>query len=259
MGVLRRLLVLTTVAFVAAGCGETAPVPSPVSADDEAGRWAMLSVRQVALRDAWSVLQGLPYTRTARTEQHAEEGTLNAFAEREVAFLPARGRRIVAADSAGAFDYGHFKLFASEVLPGRDPVDVGTLALALSAEPLQPESAGAYRFRQRADTLLDGYPVQVLEARARPEAGDGHNVRRLTFYVAPETNDLVGLRLSRVDLGKFFREESEVDVLLRRLEDGTYAPAHTRVRSEIVMPFQPRRPVTTRARYTLTPPLLAAN
>ncbi|HYE59125.1 MAG TPA: hypothetical protein VD948_11495, partial [Rhodothermales bacterium] len=142
MGALRRLLLLTTVAVAAMGCGETSTTPQPLSETDEAGRWAMLSVQQGSLRDAWSVLQGVPYTRTARTEQRAEEGSLQAFAEREMVFAPAQGRRLVAGDSAGTFDYGHFQLFASEVFPGRDPENVGDLALALAEEPLRAESAG---------------------------------------------------------------------------------------------------------------------
>lgn len=253
-----RLLALFVLALGGAGCRASAPDVPVLTAADEAGRWAMLSVRVAPMRDAWTVLRTQPYTRVARTEQHAEDGALRAFAERVVALTPSQGLRLVTADSAGAFDYGHFQLFTSEILPTRDPVDLGTLVLQLAEGPLRPENALAYRFRQRGDTTLRDTPVQVLEAVARPEAGDGLNVRRLTYYFDPAANDLVGLRLTRVDLGKFFREESEVEVVLHPLPGGTYAPALTRVRTEAIMPFQPRLPVTTVARYHFGAPLLAA-
>ncbi len=257
MRICATLLSLLLAAFFGAGCQNTSPAPepspTPASASDagEAARWAMLAARTTPLRDAWDVLTGHPYARQARTEQRLLDGTLEAFVARAWNAAPGTARRLAVADSGGAFTYGHFQMFTSEVFPSPDPDNVGALALALADEPLLPQNTLAYVYRQRADTSIDGRTRHVFEARAHPTRGDGHNVRRLTFFVDPATNDLTGLSLMRVDLGTFFREESTLAVELTPLPDGLYIPALTHLRSESVMPFQPRRPITTTARYRL--------
>jgi len=95
-----------------------------------------------------------------------------------------------------------------------------------------------YRFRILADTLLWDRPAHVYEARARPESGDGLNVRVVRQYVDVETNKLVGIFLERVDLALLFREESRFYVDLKPGPDGSFLPYNTRFETRIRMPFR---------------------
>jgi hypothetical protein len=78
----------------------------------------------------------------------------------------------------------------------------------------------------------------VFEARARPEAGDGLNVRVVRQYVDVDTNKLVGVYLERADLALLFREDSKFYVDLKPGPDGDFLPYNTRFETRIRMPFR---------------------
>ena len=244
----RRLVVLLALLGLALPATATllwrAPsgTAAPAAARDDAARRLFETARFEPLRSAWQTVGATPHTRRARTEQHDRDGLLRAFDE-----VTTEGARTFDRASGGAFDYGFFTAYVSERTTTPDPHDVGALALVNLADVLR--SPDAFAFDVRADSVVGDVGVRIVEATALPGAGDGHNVRRFTLFVDPETQTVVGVDVRRIDLGTWFREETRTRVETQRLRDGRAMPTRTDFESLVVMPFRPAQPISTVALY----------
>ncbi len=245
----RRLVVLLALLGLALPATATLlwPAPTPGAAPevrrDDTARRLFESARFESLRSAWQTARSTPHTRRARTEQHDRDGLLRAFDE-----ATTEGARTLARASGGAFDYGFFTAYVSERTTTPDPHDIGALALANLADVLR--SPDAFAFDIRSDSVVGDLDVQIVEATALPGAGDGHNVRRFTLFVDPETQSVVGVDVRRIDLGTWFREETRTRVETQRLRNGRVMPTRTDFESLVVMPFRPAQPISTVALYS---------
>lgn len=257
-------ILILLAAFLHAGCGqETTDLPGEAVYttyenafnQDPAARDSVLalfaSVDTAPLREAFGRLPEYAFTRYYRTEQRNEEGFLVAYRERTVrhsGFPGSRRFELVEQDSSGTFDFGFFEQFVSANVESQDPRDLAPFLWPEDPPYLQPRYYEDYLYRIQPDTLLGDLAARVFEVRARPKEGDGKNIRRVQLYVDRGTNTLVGVRLERIDLAMFFREESRYFVHMQPVE-GTWLPRNTRFESRIVMPFRPAQLFRTVATF----------
>lgn len=214
---------------------------------------AIRNAKKEALQGAFGRLDSYSYTRYIRTEQFDDEDYLLAYTEHVAGVRQLDGERLVdvqQADSGGAFEFGFFKGFVSENVDTTDPVDMVPYVLPEDPGYLDPRHIDKYIFRELSDTLLWDRQARVIEARARPDLGDGLNVRRVRHYIDRGTDEIVAMSLERIDLALLFREESSFYVHVRPLNDGSGLPYNTRFESRIRTPFRGSYRVRTVSTYT---------
>ncbi len=263
-------LALLMLAVSAAGCtSPTAPPGEAVYAtfenpsnQDVGERDSVLAAFAEAdtepIRRAFERLNVAAFTRYFRTEQLDKNEYLVAFRERTVRHggLPGSRRfQLVEQDSSGAFEFGFFEQFVSANVDAQDPRDLTEYLLPADPPYLMPRNYGAYFYRMKPDSLMDDGLARVFEIRARPEEGDGKNIRRVRLYVDTATGALVAIQLERIDLALFFREESRFFVHIQQTEAG-WVPRTTRFESLIVMPFRPPQLFRTVAAYSDVRPVV---
>ena len=213
---------------------------------------ALATVRQQAFQEAFSLLPEYVFTRYTRTEQFDDEDYLVAYTERTVHHTQendVRSTTVESADSAGAFDFGFFKRFVSENVDDIDPVNLAPHLIPKDPPYLAARNYDLYLYRFLSDTLLWDAMARVIEIRARPEAADGKNIRRVRLFVDRGTNELVAMYLERIDLALFFREESQYYVHIRRAPDGEWVPYNSRFHTLIRTPLQTAQQFRTVSTY----------
>lgn len=205
-----------------------------------------------ALRTAFERLPDYGFTRRLRTVQFdpAEEDRIAAI-ERVVRHTFRDGERIYrvqTADTVGTFAFGLLRHFADPA-PLRDPQ--AAISSILPEEPpyLSPRHRDAYRYRVLADTVLWGRPVQVIAVGARPEEGEGQNIRRARLYIDRATHALLALSVRYRRDALLFQEQSAFFVSLRPAPDSGWVPYRTSVRTRIDVPLLPPRLFQTQAMY----------
>lgn len=251
---MKQVLYIAAV-IVLTGCGGDAM--STLGPTERAERDALVeairTARHDAIEGAFGRLDDYAYRRYIRTEQFDDEDFLLAFREHVADFrLEAGERRVMVqqADSGGAFEFGFFKGFVSENVDTTDPVNLVPFVLPEQPGYLDPRHIDKYAFRELADTLLWDRQARVIEARARPDYGDGLNVRRVRHFIDRGTGEIVAMSLERIDLALLFREESSFYVHVRPLPDGAGLPYNTRFESRIRTPFRGPYRVRTVSTYT---------
>lgn len=269
----RPAAVLVLALMATSGCGSEAPPPGePVYAtyknpsyQDSAERDSVLaafaSVDTEPIRRAFQQLALAEFTRYFRTEQLDKTEYLVAFRERTVRHSGLPGSRrfdLVEEDSSGAFEFGFFEQFVSANVETQDPRDLSEYLLPADPPYLMPRNYEAYFYRIKPDSMMGDGLARVFEIRARPEAGDGKNIRRVRWYVDTGSNALVAIRLERIDLALFFREESRFFVHIQATDAG-WVPRTTRFESLIVMPFRPPQLFRTVAAYSDVQPVVVEN
>lgn len=253
-----RAFLFLGVVVVASGlvaCGDRA---GAFQSDEEAAvRDSVLTVLSDADRSffmtAFDRLSDYEYIRYMRTEQYDEDDYLLAFDEVQIRVEGAdaqRVTRIERTDSAGSFDFGLFNRFVSENVESVDPVDLVPYVLPDDIGYKSPRNAKKYSYRILPDTLLWDRQAMVVEINAKPESGDGLNIRIVRQYIDRETNVLVAVYLERVDLALLFREESAFYVDLRPAPDGVFLPNNTRFQTRIRMPFRGTYTIRTVSTYS---------
>lgn len=201
----------------------------------------VLGVRDDAFREAFPRLAGYSHTRYTRTEQFDGDDYLVAFRERVARIVredDGARTELVSADSGGDFRFGFFRRFVSNTLGDLDPVDLAPYVLSDDPEYLRARNRARYEFRALPDTLLWDTQARVIEVRARPELGDGLNIRRVRYYVNRASNELVAMYLERIDLALLFREESRFYVHMRPVADSVLLPYNSRFDTRIRTPFR---------------------
>lgn len=193
-------------------------------------------------------------TRHVRTEQMDTTGRVTAYQTYTLRYEPgASSATVLRSDSGGTFPEGGL---LSGIAPARQPAvrpeNLASQALPDQPAFLAPRTREAYRYALRADTLLDGTPAQVVEAKARSGGiGADQDVRYARLTIDRATNELVGLLVVRASRILLFREQSQVTVRLRRAPgNGTaWVPFLTRFRAAVSVPFRTARQFRTVSAY----------
>jgi hypothetical protein len=206
------------------------------------------TIDQETFTRAFSRLTDKSYTRYTRTEQFDEEDYLIAFGER-VLRHGAGKTELVDHDSAGTFDYGYFSRFVSKTVDAYDPTDLARHIVPDDPAYMSARNREAYVYRTLPDTLMWDMVARVIEIRARPDEGDGQNIRRVRLYVERSSNKLIAMYLERIDLALWFREESRFYVHVRPTPAGEWVPYNTRFETLIRVPFRSAQRFRTVSTY----------
>jgi len=224
----------------------------------DASRDSVLAVlaqlNRTAFDSAFARLDAYAVTRDVRTEQLDTTGATTAYRTRTLRYPPGTGLgTIQQADSAGQFQAGG--LLAS-LTPSQPPrARPGNLAgQVLSDQPayLAPRTQEAYRYALRRDSLLDGTPTHVVEAKVRSgERGAGQGLRYARLTIDRASHELVGLTTTRASQILLFRERSQITVRLRRAPDRRrgWVPHLTRTRAVVDVPLRAPRQFRTVSAY----------
>lgn len=210
-------------------------------------------VKQEAIRTAFSRLSNYSYNRYLRTEQFDIDDFIIAYSEQHLAITATPDgpkSSVVRADSGGAFDFGFFKRFVSENVSDPDPVDLIPYVLEEDPPYLNPKNVDKYSFRVRGDTLMWDRESHIYEVRAKPDAADGLNIRKVRYYVDKTSNQLVAMYLERIDLGLLFREESTFYVHILPVGSGDLVPYNTKFETTIKTPFKSSYRIRTVSTYS---------
>ncbi len=214
---------------------------------------AVLSrLNRAAFDSAFARLDAYAVTRHVRTEQLDTTGATTAYRTRTLRYSPGTGPgTIQRADSAGRFRAGGL---LSSIAPDESRrARPGNLAgQALSDQPayLAPRTQEAYRYALRRDSLLDGTPTHVVEAKVRfDERGADRSIQYARLTISRASHELVGLTTTRASQILLFRERSQITLRLRRAPDETWVPHLTRVRAVVDVPLRAPRQFRTVSAY----------
>lgn len=208
----------------------------------------MESMKEDAIRDSYKKLREYNYTRYTRTEQRDVDEAIIAFEERTVRYELEDNQRFLLvdeADSTGTFEYGLFNQFVSSNTGSNDPPDMTRYVLPQDPSYQDPRNEEAYQYRIFPDTLMWNIVARVIDIRAKPELGDGQNIRKVRLYVDRNSLQLIGIYIERIDLAMLFREESQFYVDIRQTEEGDWVPNNTRFKTNIKVPFNPDQTFST--------------
>ncbi|MCS4116639.1 hypothetical protein [Salinibacter ruber] len=207
---------------------------------------------RTAFDSAFARLDAYAVTRDVRTEQLDTTGATTAYRTRTLRYPPGTGPgTIQRADSAGRFQGGGFlaRLTPSQS-PRARPGNLAGQALADQPAYLAPRTQEAYRYALRRDSLLDGTPTHVVEAKVRSgERGADRSIRYARLTVDRASHELVGLTTTRASRILLFRERSQITLRLRRAPDETWVPHLTRVRAVVDVPLRAPRQFRTVSAY----------
>lgn len=224
----------------------------------------LTAMKRVAFDSAFARLDEYAVTRHVRTEQLDTTGATTGFRTLTLRYAPGvEAGTIQRADSAGSFQKGGL---LSGITPGQrraaTPPNLAAQALPDQPAYLAPRTREAYRYALRPDTLLDGTPAYVIEAKARSgQRGGEQGVRYARLTVDRISLELVGLTVARASRILLFRENSLVTVRLRRDPAGgrdfpggsdsrhTWVPHLTRFRAVVDVPFRAARQIRTVSTY----------
>ncbi len=231
------------------------PTPEPVARAEAAQRDSALAIlRSLDRAPLMAAFDGLarPYRVETLVEQLGADGEPAAFRSRTLR-VGQGGAEVVAADSAGALDFGAFGALAGG---GAWTGEVGAnpVPLTLPEEPawLDPRGREAFRFGFAPDTLLGERRVRVLTVEARPGEGDDQPLRRARLYVDGEVS-LVGFRLHRRMDAVLFGEASTVAVELHPGPEG-WRPHRVQLETALDAPLAAPRLFRLTRRYTFPVP-----
>ncbi len=212
----------------------------------------LVAVDRETFDKAFGRLDERDFTRYTRTEQFDDEEYLVAFEEQVTRHQGSpSNRRFVTLerDSAGAFDFGYFSRFVSQTVATYDPTNLAQYIIPDDPAYLSARNQDAYHYRALPDTVMWDMTARVIEVRARPEEGDGQNIRRVRLYVDKGTNRLIAIYLERIDLAMWYREESQFYVHVRPAPNGSWIPYNTRFETKIGVPFRPTQRFRTVSTY----------
>jgi len=205
-----------------------------------------------AFQEAFRQLDEKNFTRYSRTEQFDQDDFLLAFDEQVVRHSGPRSRRTferMAHDSAGTFDYGYLSRFVPGAVEIREPMDFSRRIVPTDPAYLSARNRDSFEYTPLPDTLMGDVTARVVEIRARPEVGDGQNLRRTRLFVDRASDNLIAIYIERVDLAMWYREESLFYLHIRQAPDGSWLPYTTRFETRVVIPFRPVQRFRTVSAY----------
>ncbi|WP_263808953.1 hypothetical protein [Salinibacter sp.] len=212
----------------------------------------LAQLNRTAFDSAFARLDAYAVTRTVRTEQLDTTGATTAYRTRTLRYPPGPGPgTIQRADSAGRFQAGGVlaRLTPSQS-PRARPGNLAGQALADQPAYLAPRTQEAYRYALRRDSLLDGTPTHVVEAKVRSgERGADRSIRYARLTIDRASHELVGLTTTRASRILLFRERSQITLRLRRAPDAAWVPHLTRVRAVVDVPLRAPRQFRTVSAY----------
>ena len=225
----------------------------------DASRDSVLAVlaqlNRTAFDSAFARLDAYAVTRDVRTEQLDTTGATTAYRTRTLRYPSGTGLgTIQRADSVGQFQAGGLlaSLTPSQPPRARPSNLAGQVLSDTSDKPayLAPRTQEAYRYALRRDSLLDGTPTHVVEAKVRSgERGADRSIRYARLTVDRASHELVGLTTTRASRILLFRERSQITLRLRRAPDETWVPHLTRVRAVVDVPLRAPRQFRTVSAY----------
>lgn len=205
---------------------------------------------------AFADLTEYAVTRHVRTEQLDTTGTTTAYRTLTLRYPAGSPNGTVQrADSGGSFQDGGM---LSGITPAQQrterPANLAAQTLPDQPAYLAPRTQEAYRYALRRDSLLDGTPVFVVEAKARSdERGADQGLRYARLTIARPSHALVGLTTTRRSRILLFREDSQITIRLRRTPEdtspNTWVPHLTRFRAVVDVPFRSPRQFRTVSGY----------
>lgn len=211
---------------------------------------------RTAFDSAFADLTEYAVTRHVRTEQLDTTGATTAYHTLTLRYPPGTQTGTVQrADSGGSFQDGGM---LSGITPAQQrterPTNLAAQTLPDQPAYVAPRTQEAYRYALRRDSLLDGTPVFVVEAKARSdERGMDQDLRYARLTIARGSHALVGLTTIRRSRILLFRENSQITIRLRRPpEDGSpaaWVPHLTRFRAVVDVPFRAPRQFRTVSAY----------
>jgi hypothetical protein len=263
-----RLALFLGVLLVAGGCqggsdgpvsvavGPSMPTPeAPTEAERRAALDALDNVKRAVLDSAFVRLREQAFTRRVRTEALTPSGSVSAFVERAVRYMPQDGglsRTVVARDSSGPAEAFAGGLdWARPASSSDGPANISRDVLPESPAYMEARTREAFHYRLLPDTTLQGRTAQVIAVWARPGAeGYDQNIRNVRLYVDRTSRQIVGVRLLRADRSALFREDSHLRLWLRPGPDGAWVPHSTRFQTRVDVIFRAPQAFRTTARYT---------
>jgi hypothetical protein len=207
---------------------------------------------RTAFDSAFARLDAYAVTRDVRTEQLDTTGATTAYRTRTLRYPSGTGLgTIQRADSAGQFQAGGLLASLTPSQPPRArPSNLAGQALSDQPAYLAPRTQEAYRYALRRDSLLDGTPTHVVEAKVRSdERGADRSIRYARLTIDRASHELVGLTTTRASQILLFRERSQITLRLRRAPDAAWVPHLTRVRAVVDVPLRAPRQFRTVSAY----------
>lgn len=257
-------LLLLTLAVGSLGCTDHS-LPSgtyssfgPIDtiATSEVPRDSVLAVlnqlNRTAFDSAFAQLDAHAVTRHVRTEQMDTTGATTASRMLTLRYPPGdTSGTIQRADSAGTFRQGGL---LSSITPAQRrtarPANLALQALADQPPYLAPRTQEAYRYALRRDSLLDGRPVLVVDAKRRSdERGADQDIQYARLTIDRASHELVGLTTARRSRILLFRENSQLTIRLRPAPNDGWVPHLTRFRALVDVPFRAARQFRTVSAY----------
>jgi len=261
-------LLLVGISVGSGGCNTPAPPsgtyapfgPIDTIATTEAPRDSVLAVlarmNRTAFDSAFADLDEYAMTRHVRTEQLDTTGATTAQRTLTLRYPPGpQTGAVQRADSGGSFRDGGL---LSSIAPARQrterPANLAAQTLPDQPAYLAPRTQEAYRYALRRDSLLDGTPVFVVEAKARTdERGADQGLRYARLTIDRSSYALVGLTTTRRSRILLFRENSQITIRLRGAPYGArlnaWVPHLTRFRAVVDVPFRSPRQFRTVSAY----------
>lgn len=214
----------------------------------------LTDMHRAAFDSAFARLDAYGFTRHVRTEQLDTTGATTAHRTLTLRYPPGPGPGTVQrADSAGTFQDGGV---LSGITPAQRqtarPANLAAQTLVDQPAYLAPRTQEAYRYALRRDSLLDGTPTFVVEAKARlDERGADQNIRYARLTIDRSSHELVGLTSIRASRILLFHENSQITIRLRRGPDSSqhWVPRLTRFRARVDVPFRAPRQFRTVSAY----------
>jgi len=261
-------LLLVGISVGGGGCNSPAPASGTYAsfgaldtiATTEASRDSVLAmlarIDRAAFDSAFAKLPAYAMTRHVRTEQLDTTGATTAYRTLTLRYPPgSQSGTVQRADSGGSFRAGGM---LSGITPAQQrterPANLAAQTLPDDPAYLAPRTQEAYRYALRRDSLLDGTPVFVVEAKARSdERGADQDIRYARLTIDRASHALVGLATTRSSRILLFREHSQIAIRLRRasgdLGSETWVPRLTRFRAVVDVPFRTPRQFRTVSAY----------
>lgn len=201
-----------------AGCVENTPSPPPDGGTDAA--YQRLSSLQFAIIDtAASNLSKLDFTRTVETVAYSDAGDTVAF---EHIVIRHAGGTLAVVDSARRGDFRQGFL-ARIVAPEVDVVsDTTNFQAIVPQDP--PYLSGRWRDAY-AYALVDEQGAPAVEVRRRSDdEGEGADLEHALFIYAPESNQVIGMRVTRQTSSALGDWMSMARLDLEPLNDSLWVP-----------------------------------
>ncbi len=205
------------------------------------------SIDTTPLRDAIAALEDTPFRATVSVKQATREGQVDGIEKIDIGFSPPNSLEVYSRNIEDSFQFGVLHPFASG-----SSVEVPRMSAShlLPDDPayLAPRSREAYTYIQGRDTMLLGQIHQVIEVAAKPGAGDAQPIRRVRYFVEPQSNTLSAFYLIHHQKAFLFYERSQHFVQFNPAR-AQALPDSIHLQTVIKTPFRSSESYTLQVKY----------